>query len=203
MLKMKEPWEPCDNLCFIFLWLVVFEWLIQMWIVKDSVTLWIIHVKFIKVKTKNKATEGFNAFVVYDTVAFMTYDLHMPLVSLPTSQSMLASIILVYPFSGRPDLKGSGQELEAGYSVNRPLRPFLGFVLVLVFFAFMFFVCFGLICVFFNPDKIFGKLRQSKFIVINSTTTIGDCVSVSILKWQIFFTLHMSVVFSHFWHSYC
>lgn len=63
---------------------------------------------------KNKATERFHAFVVYVTVAFMTYDLHMPLVLLPTSKSTLASIILVYPFGRRPDLKGSDQSWRQG-----------------------------------------------------------------------------------------
>lgn len=55
---------------------------------------------------KNEATEKFHVFVVFVTVAFMTFDLHMSLGLLPINQSMLASIILVYPFSRRPDLKG-------------------------------------------------------------------------------------------------
>lgn len=62
---------------------------------------------------KNEAAEKFHVFVVYVTVAFMTYDLHMPLVVLPISQSTLASIILTYPFSRRPAPKGSGPELQS------------------------------------------------------------------------------------------
>lgn len=33
--------------------------------------------------------------------------------------------------------------------------------------------------VFFNPDTIFGKLTQSEFIVLNSTTATCDCFSYS------------------------
>lgn len=79
----------------------------------------------------------------------MTYDLHMPLVLLPTSQSMLASIILVCPFSRKLDLKGSEPELEGGCSGNRHLRRFLGFVFVLVcFFSGTFFCLFCFVSFF-------------------------------------------------------
>lgn len=63
--------------------------------------------------------------------------------------------------------------------------PFME-VLIVVFLYFYF---------FFNPNIIFPKFIQFKVIVINSITATCDCFIlkyVSILKWHIFFTLHIS-----------